>query len=68
MIWIFLVFAGMAFSFFSLGKMVTMLRVLWMALAFVVSVVAVLSGVWLVRYLWMKYRRSKAELLVHDPR
>ena len=44
-------FAGMAISFFSLGKMVTMLRVLWMALAFVVSVVAVLSGVWLVRYL-----------------
>ena len=64
MIWLFLLVFGFAATFFTLGKLVMLARVLWTVLSFAALVVAIASGIWLVRWLLLRWRESRSRALV----
>lgn len=64
MIWLFVLIFGFAATFFALGKLVMLTRVLWTVISFAALVLAVLSGIWLARWLLMRWRESKSRAVV----
>ena len=64
MIWLFLLIFGFAATFFALGKLVMLARVLWAVLSFAAIVVAIASGIWLVRWLLLRWRESRSRSVV----
>ena len=64
MIWLFLLVFGFAATFFALGKLVMLARVLWTVLSFAALVLAIVSGVWLVRWLLIRWRESRSRAVV----
>lgn len=64
MIWMFLIVFGFAATFFALGKLVMLTRVLWTILSFAALVVAIASGIWLVRWLLLRWRESRSRAIV----
>jgi hypothetical protein len=64
MIWLFLLVFGFAATFFALGKLVMLARVLWTVLSFAALVLAIVSGIWLVRWLLIRWRESRSRAVV----
>ena len=64
MIWLFLLVFGFAATFFALGKLVMLARVLWTVLSFAALILAIVSGIWLVRWLLIRWRESRSRALV----
>ena len=64
MIWLFLIVFGFAATFFALGTLVMLARVLWTVLSFAVLVLAIISGIWLVRWLLLRWRESRSRAVV----
>jgi len=64
MIWLFLLVFGFAATFFALGKLVMLARVLWTMLSFAALVLAIISGVWLIRWLLLRWRESRSRTVV----
>jgi hypothetical protein len=64
MIVLLVLFFGFAATFFALGKLVMLARVLWAVLSFAMLLVAVVSGIWLVRWLLMRWRESRSRAVV----
>ena len=64
MIWLFLLVFGFAATFFALGKLVMLARVLWTVLSFAALILAIVSGIWLVRWLLIRWRESRSRAVV----
>jgi hypothetical protein len=64
MIWLFLLVFGFAATFFALGKLVMLARVLWTVLSFATLVLAIVSGIWLIRWLLIRWRESRSRAVV----
>ena len=64
MIWLCLLVFGFAATFFALGKLVMLARVLWTVLSFAALVLAIVSGIWLVRWLLIRWRESRSRAVV----
>ena len=64
MIWLFLLVFGFAATFFALGKLVMLARVLWTVISFAALVLAIVSGIWLVRWLLIRWRESRSRAVV----
>lgn len=64
MIWLFVLIFGFAATFFVLGKLVVLTRFLWAALSFAALILAIISGIWLIRWLVLRWRESRSRAVI----